>query len=60
LEILGILVAMLVGWIFINGWLDVHEIKWWMFLIIAGVYNLIVLWVSLKPIKAVAKGLTID
>ena len=60
LQLLWILIIMLVGGFFINGWLNVHEIRWWMFLIIAGIYNLIILWVSLKPIKAVAKGLTID
>ena len=60
LQLLTILLVMLIWWVFINGWLDIHEIRWWMFLIIAWVYNLIVLWVSLKPIKAVAKGLTID
>ena len=59
-EILWILLVMLIVWFFINGWLDIHEIRWWMFLIIAWIYNLIILWVSLKPIKAVAKGLTID
>jgi hypothetical protein len=60
LELLWILLVMLIGWIFINGWLEDHEIKRYMFLIIAWIYNLIVLWVSLKPIKSVAKWLTID
>ena len=60
LELLWILAIMWVMWIFINRWLGSHEISWWIFLIIAGVYNLVVLWISLKPIKAVAKGLTID
>jgi hypothetical protein len=57
---LWILAIMLVIWIFINGWLDNHEISWWLFLIIAWIYNLIIVWISLKPIKAVAKGLTVD
>ena len=60
LQLLGILAIMLICWLFINSRLENHEIGWWMFLIIAGVYNLIILWISLKPIKAVAKGLTID
>ncbi len=60
LQLLWILAIMFVIGFFINWWLDGHEIKWWMFLIIAGVYNLIILLISLKPIKAVAKGLTID
>jgi hypothetical protein len=60
LELLWILAIMWVMWIFINRWLGSHEINWWIFLIIAGVYNLIILWISLKPIKAVAKGLTVD
>jgi O-antigen/teichoic acid export membrane protein len=60
LELLWILAIMLIGWFFINNWLEYNEIRWWMFLIIAWIYNLIILWVSLKPIKAVAKGLTID
>ena len=60
LQLLGILVIMLVSGLFINGWLDSHEISWWMFLIIAWIYNLIIVWISLKPIKAVAKGLTVD
>jgi len=60
LELLWILLFMLICWFFINGWLDDHEIRWWMFLIIAWIYNLIILWISIKPIKAVAKWLTID
>ena len=60
MQILWILAIMLVIGIFINGWLDSHEISWWMFLIIAWIYNLIIIWISLKPIKSVAKGLTID
>ncbi len=60
LELVGILILMLIGGIFINGWLNNHEIRWWMFLIIAWIYNLLILWISLKPIKAVAKGLTVD
>jgi len=59
-QLLGILGIMLVSGLFINGWLDNHEISWWMFLIIAWIYNLIIVWISLKPIKAVAKGLTVD
>ena len=59
-QLLGILGIMLVSGLFINGWLDSHEISWWMFLIIAWIYNLIIVWISLKPIKAVAKGLTVD
>jgi hypothetical protein len=51
---------MLVSGLFINGWLDSHEISWRMFLIIAWIYNLIIVWISLKPIKSVAKGLTVD
>ncbi len=60
LQLLGILLIMLVSWFFINGRLDNHEISWRLFLIIAWIYNLIIVWISLKPIKAVAKGLTID
>ena len=60
LQLLGILGIMLLSGLFINGWLDSHEISWWMFLIIAWIYNLIIVWISLKPIKAVAKGLTVD
>ena len=60
LQLLWILLVMLLWWFFINGWLEYNEIRWWMFLIIAWIYNLIILWISLKPIKAVAKGLTID
>ncbi len=59
-QLLWILLVMLVSWFFINGWLDNHEINWWKFLIIAGIYNLLIVWISLKPIKSVAKGLTID
>lgn len=59
-ELLSILIVMLVCWVLINWWLDWHEIRWWMFLIIAWIYNLVFLWVSLKPIKAVAKWLTVD
>lgn len=60
LQLLWILAIMLITGIFINRWLWNHEIKRWIFLIIAGIYNLIILWISLKPIKSVAKGLTID
>ena len=60
LQILGILIIMLVSGFFINWWLDNHEISRRLFLIIAWIYNLIIVWISLKPIKAVAKGLTID
>jgi len=60
LQLLGILWFMLVSGFFINLRLDSHEISWWMFLIIAWIYNLIIVWISLKPIKAVAKGLTVD
>ena len=60
LQILWILLIMLVSGFFINSRLDSHEISWWMFLIIAWIYNLIIVWISLKPIKAVAKGLTVD
>ena len=59
-ELLWILAIMLITWFFINGWLDNHEISWWLFLIIWWIYNLIIVWISLKPIKAIAKGLTID
>ena len=59
-QLLWILLVMLASWFFINGWLDNHEINWWKFLIIAWIYNLIIVWISLKPIKSVAKGLTID
>jgi len=59
-ELLGILIFMLLSWVFINWWLDWHEIKWRMFLIIAWIYNLFFLWISLKPVKAVAKWLTVD
>ena len=60
LELLGILALMLVSWFFINSWLDNHEISWRLFLIIAWIFNLIIVWISLKPTKSVAKGLTID
>ena len=60
MQILWILAIMLIIGIFINGWLENHEISWWMFLVIAWIYNLIIVWISLKPIKAVAKGLTVD
>ena len=60
LQLLGILLIMLIGWFFINGRLDNHEISWRLFILIAWIYNLIIVWISLKPIKAVAKGLTID
>jgi len=60
LELLWILAIMLVSGFFINDWLEAHEINRRMFLIIAWIYNLIIVWISLKPIKAVAKGLTID
>ena len=60
LQLVGILILMLIGWFFINNWLSDHEIRWWMFLIIAGIYNLFIVWISFKPLKSVAKGLTID
>ena len=60
LQILGILAIMLISGFFINGWLNNHEISRRLFLIIAWIYNLIIIWISLKPIKSVAKGLTID
>ena len=60
MQILGILSLMLISGWFINGRLDNHEISWWLFLIIAWIFNLIIVWISLKPIKAVAKGLTVD
>ena len=59
-ELLFILAIMLVSGFFINGWLDNHKISWRLFLIIAWIYNLIIVWISLKPIKSVAKGLTVD
>ena len=59
-QLLWILVVMLIIWFFINGRLNNHEISWRLFLIIAWIYNLIIVWISLKPIKSVAKGLTID
>jgi O-antigen/teichoic acid export membrane protein len=59
-QILWILAIMLVSGFFINGWLDNHEISWRLFLIFAWIYNLIIVWISLKPIKSIAKGLTID
>lgn len=60
LQLLWILAIMFIIGFFINRWLWNNEIKRWIFLIIAGIYNLIILWISLKPIKSVAKGLTID
>ena len=60
IQLLLILLFMLISWIFINNRLDANEIKRWIFLIIAGIYNLIILWISLKPIKVVAKWLTVD
>jgi O-antigen/teichoic acid export membrane protein len=60
MQILWILLIMLISGFFINGRLDNHEISWRLFLIIAWIYNLIIIWISLKPIKSVAKGLTID
>ena len=59
-QILWILAIMLVSGFFINSWLNDHEISRRLFLIIAWIYNLIILWISLKPIKNIAKGLTID
>ena len=62
-ELLWILLIMLVSGFFINYGLDKWAPNWlgrWKFLIFAWVYNLIIVWISLKPIKAVAKGLTID
>jgi hypothetical protein len=59
-ELLWVLVIMLVWGFFINGWLNDHEISRRLFLIIAWIYNLIIVWISLKPIKYIAKGLTID
>ena len=60
LQLLWILIVMLISGFFINSWLENHEIRRWMFLIIALIYNLIIVWLSLKPLKSVAKGLTID
>ena len=60
LMLVAILGIMATWWFFINQWLNGHEISWWLFLIIAAIYNLIILWISLKPIKSVAKWLTID
>jgi hypothetical protein len=60
LQLLWILALMFIIWFFINGRLNNHEISWRLFLIIAWIYNLIIVWISLKPIKSVAKGLTID
>jgi O-antigen/teichoic acid export membrane protein len=59
-QILGILAIMLISGFFINGWLNTNEISRRLFLIIAWIYNLIIVWISLKPIKSVAKGLTVD
>jgi len=59
-QLLWVLIAMLVCGRFINDWLSWHEIGRWLFLIIAGIYNLIIIWISIRPIKSVAKGLTID
>ncbi len=59
-QLLLTLTIMIISWLFINSWLDNHEISRRLFLIIAWIYNLIIIWISLKPIKAVAKGLTID
>ena len=59
-QLLWILVIMLVSGLFINDWLDSHEISRRLFLIIAWIFNLIIVWISLKPVKSVAKGLTID
>ena len=59
-QLLWVLIFMLVIGLFINGRLDNHEINWWMFLVVAWIFNLIIIWISLKPIKVVAKGLTID
>jgi O-antigen/teichoic acid export membrane protein len=59
-QLLWILVIMLVSGLFINDWLDSHEISRRLFLIIAWIFNLIIVCISLKPVKSVAKGLTID
>ena len=59
-QLFWILIFMLIWWYFLNGWLNNNEISWRMFLIIAAVYNLFILWISLKPIKIIAKWLTID
>lgn len=60
IQLLWVLSFMLISWFFILCRLDNHEISWRQFLIIAWIYNLIIIWISLKPIKSVAKGLTID
>jgi O-antigen/teichoic acid export membrane protein len=60
LQVLWILAIMLVSGFFINERLNSHEISRRLFLIIAWIYNLIIVWISLKPIKNIAKGLTID
>jgi O-antigen/teichoic acid export membrane protein len=62
-QLLWILLFMLITGFFINCGLDKYfseGIGRWKFLILAWVYNLIIVWISLKPIKAVAKGLTVD
>ena len=60
LELLWILIIMLIIWFFINGWLENHNLSRRLFLIIAWIYNLFIVWISLKPLKSVAKWLTID
>ena len=60
LELFWILMIMLIIWFFINGWLENHNLSRRLFLIIAWIYNLFIVWISLRPLKSVAKWLTID
>ena len=60
LQLLWILIIMLIIWFFINGWLENHNLSRRLFLIIAWIYNLFIVWISLRPLKSVAKWLTID
>ncbi len=60
LELLWIILLMFISGIFIHKYFITNDVSWWMFLIIAAIYNLVIVWISLKPIKSVAKGLTVD
>ena len=60
LELIGTLLLMLIIGFFINWWLENNEISWCMFLIIACIYNFVILWISLKSIRVVARWLTVD
>lgn len=55
-----ILWLMLFVWFFINKRMLIQPFSWMIFLWVAWIFNLLVLAISLKPIKSVAKWLTVD